>query len=104
MICPQCGKRFTPFSVVQKYCSKRCGEKWRQKHQDSVRYPSIMFRCSYCGHVVVTNGLDDRRTRFCCDECCKKYWRHPPQEHSALTNDYAGVLEWRERKDMEEEG
>lgn len=79
MICPECGKAFTPQTVTQKYCSRACGDKYRYKTGGAHR-PSITFTCAQCGKNVVTEGGSDMRTRFCCQSCEKKFWRHPHWE------------------------
>ncbi len=82
MICPNCKNEFAPLSVVQKYCCRKCGEEYRKKHSVDEEYPSITFRCSNCGRLVVTEGgTKDKRTRFCSESCEKKFWKHPHWEH-----------------------
>lgn len=96
MKCPECGKEFAPLTVVQKYCSTACGARYRRKHEGEVRYPSITFTCANykCGRLVVTDGKKDKRTRFCCAECEKKYWKHPPHEGPALRTNFHSVSEY----------
>ena len=94
MKCPNCNNEFSPLSVNQLYCSARCGEIYRRKHPTATRFPSISFNCSFCGKAVVTDGKMDKRTRFCSEKCEKKYWRHPPTEHSALRNTPEKMCEW----------
>ena len=94
MICVECGKDFPQLAINQIYCCARCGEKYRRKNPALTRYPSISFNCSFCGKAVVTDGKNDKRTRFCSEKCEKKYWRHPPTEHSALRNTPEKLCEW----------
>lgn len=94
MICPECKKQFAERSVNQIYCSSYCGEKYRKKHPKATRFPSISFNCSWCGKAVVTDGKKDKRTRFCCQTCEKKYWKHPPTEHSALRTMPEKLAKW----------
>lgn len=97
MICPNCKTCFEPKAVNQLYCSPECGEKYRRKNPTAIRFPTISFNCAHCGKAVVTDGKRDQRTRFCCQACEKKYWRHPPHEHSALTTYNAKLREWYEK-------
>lgn len=83
--CPLCEKEFIPVNSQQKYCSAYCGNKYRRIHGSGVPYEPIEFYCAYCRKRVITDGKSDKRTRFCCAEHEKKYWRHPPFEKSALT-------------------
>lgn len=94
MKCPECCKEFTPQAVNQLYCSARCGNNYRRKHPDEKHFPPISFRCSFCGKAVLTDGDKDKRTRFCSESCEKKYWRHPPTEHSALRTEPERLAEW----------
>ena len=81
MICPYCKTKFTLRSVNQKFCSLACGEKYRRRHKDNE--PLIReFWCAHCNKHVITEGKGDKRTRFCCQSCEKKYWRHPPETWS----------------------
>lgn len=92
MNCPNCGKGFNPKSVNQRYCSAKCGNQYRRKY--GVERVSITFRCAQCGHRVVTDpNRRDRRTRFCCAECEKKYWRHPPHEQKGYNQNYRSLSE-----------
>ena len=97
MQCPNCSAEFSPLSVNQIYCSSKCGEAYRRKHPAVTRFPSISFNCSFCGKAVVTDGKNDKRTRFCSETCEKKYWRHPPTEHSAMRTNHAALEEWNEK-------
>ena len=100
MRCPECGNEFNPLSVNQRYCSAECGSSYRRKHPAETRFPVIAFRCSYCGKAVVTDGKKDKRTRFCSQSCEKKYWRHPPTEHSALRTEPEKLAEWNSSKEI----
>ncbi|MGN1037529.1 MAG: hypothetical protein ACI4PX_07125, partial [Ruminococcus sp.] len=99
VVCPECKKEFEPKSVNQIYCSSLCGERYRRKHPEYIRTGNtvLKFQCAYCGKTVVTDGKGDKRTRFCCQSCEKKYWRHPPSEHSSLRTENAKFLEWYEK-------
>lgn len=93
MICLECGVKFVPLTVMQKYCCRQCGNRYRQKH--NVVSPSIIFDCAFCGKTVVTeNGTGDRRTRFCSAICEKKYWRHPPFENETSRTNFRSFQEY----------
>lgn len=87
MKCPNCGKEFTMQTVVQKYCSTRCGNQYRRHHK--IVYPVITFDCANCGKKVVTDGVMDKRTRFCSQECEKKYWKHHPWDNRSIWSSVA---------------
>lgn len=100
MKCLECNAEFTPLSVNQLYCSVRCGDAYRRKHPAETHFPSVSFNCSFCGKAVVTDGKKDKRTRFCSRTCEKKYWRHPPTEHSALRTETERLAKWNEKRGM----
>ena len=102
MKCLNCGEWFAEQGGNQKYCSAACGEKYRRKHPVKTRYPSITFTCAKCGKEVVTDGIRDKRTRFCSQTCERRYWRHPPNEHSALRTMSARYSEWYDKKILED--
>lgn len=85
MKCLNCGKEFSARTVNHMYCCIKCGKEYRKKHGGGI-YLITSFRCATCGKLVVTDGIRDKRTRFCCESCEKKFWKHPPSEHSALKN------------------
>lgn len=101
MKCPQCGKEFEPKTVVQKYCSKACAQKYCRTHDMDAEYPSITFQCATCGKTVVTEGgTRDKRTRFCCQSCEKKFWKKPPWDYlTGKTNWHSAdeYLRWEQR-------
>lgn len=95
MKCLECRENFTPLSVTQKYCSLKCGAKYRWKNRGKIKYPSITFSCRQCGHTVVTeDGSRDRRTDFCCASCEKKFWRRPPWENTTGNINFHDVKEY----------
>ncbi len=100
MKCLECNAEFIPLSVNQRYCSVRCGDAYRRKHPAETHFPSVSFNCSFCGKAVVTDGKKDKRTRFCSQTCEKKYWRHPPTEHSALRTETERLAKWNEKRGM----
>lgn len=72
MKCPECGTEFTPLSVTQKYCSRKCGHRYREKNKGKIQYPSITFQCSWCGRTITTEeGSRDMRSKFCNVNCEK---------------------------------
>lgn len=95
MKCLNCGKEFTPLTVVQKYCSRSCCDKYRKKHDMNKLYPSITFTCSQCGRTVTTEGgTKDKRTRFCSVQCEKKFWRHPPWDNPSTRINFRSLQEY----------
>lgn len=74
--CPLCGKEFSPAAVNQVFCSTECRIKYNSKYGGYEKYPPKFFICAHCGKEVSTK-TGDKRTRFCCSECEKKYWKHP---------------------------
>lgn len=57
------------------------------------KYPQRRFQCAYCFHEVITENASrecgiDKRTRFCCEACQVKYWKHPKRNATRLTNMY----------------
>lgn len=94
MTCLHCGKSFTPGTVIQKYCSASCGNKYRRVHTISEAWPSITFNCAHCGRTVVTEAGKDRRTRFCSQSCEKKYWRHPLHERESSHQNFHSIAEY----------
>lgn len=96
MKCPECGEEFIQLTVVQKYCSTICGDRYRRKNRGKIKYPSITFSCSQCGRTVVTEeGSGDRRTRFCSVRCEKKFWKHPHWENPATRINFHSVEEYK---------
>lgn len=96
MKCLNCGGEFTPLTVIQKYCCTECGVKYRRTHKNlNSEYPSITFTCAKCGKVVVTEGTTkDKRSRFCSKECEKKFWRHPPWDHTTSRTNFRSPEEY----------
>ena len=94
-MCLQCGTHFTVLSVNQKYCCMKCGTRYRTQHRAEMKYPSITFDCAQCGrHVVTEEGSHDMRTRFCCETCEKKFWRHPHWENPSNRINFRSVGEY----------
>lgn len=98
-VCPNCGKEFHTDNYGKVYCCTKCGAQYRAKG-GRISYPVGTFTCAYCGRAVTTEGGKDKRTRFCCADCEKRYWKHPPESkpstirnfHSA--QQYAGYEKW----------
>ena len=101
--CAYCGREFAPRTVTQKYCSRNCRVK--ASYHGLVQRESVTFQCAKCGRTVVTEGNRDMRTRFCCAECEKKYWRHPPYEREAARQNFRSAAEYasHERRTNERE-
>lgn len=94
-VCLQCGAPLSGASVNQLYCCSKCGVQYRKTHNTSKNYPKITFNCSQCGKEVTTSGdSTDRRTRFCCQSCEKKYWRHPHWENPSTRINFRSIAEY----------
>lgn len=92
MKCEQCGKEFEP-KPQQLFCSAKCqGKSWRKNGPHG--YPSITFVCAKCGKTVTTEGGKDRRSRFCCRECEKKFWKHPPHDNPSTRTNFKSIQEY----------
>lgn len=87
MICPWCKRDFddSNYPLSRKFCSTECAAK-AYKANVHVDFPVREFYCAHCGKHVITDGKNDRRRRFCCKECEKKYWKHPPENWANNTN------------------
>ena len=98
--CAVCGKKFKPTSRTDKYCSIEC---MRRRHDgprldfeaeiapivttEALKEMSyeervgLRLMCSNarCGRVFTIgdreDGRRDRRTRFCCADCERQFWR-----------------------------
>ena len=93
MKCLNCNKNFCMQSVNQKYCCRRCGDQYRRTHR--ITYPSLSFRCAQCGRMVKTeDGGHDKRTRFCCEQCEKKFWKHPHWENTSTRINFRSIGEY----------
>lgn len=58
------------------------------------------FQCRQCGHTVVCDSPQDKRTVYCSETCEKQYWRIVTKRRpTALTERKAWELEWREKVD-----
>lgn len=44
------------------------------------------FQCACCGHTVEVTEPTDKRERFCCHACEKKYWRDVTRHPDRITN------------------
>lgn len=91
-ICPQCGCEFTA-ALNKIFCSVKCQAKYNRT-KGAAGYPTIEFSCAKCGRLVVTDGKGDKRSRFCSPECEKKYWRHPPHEHTTSNTMFHNIGEY----------
>lgn len=78
-ICAWCGEEFAPNSDTQAFCCGSCYQKYYRAHNRdmSAVYPKRKFICKNPkrGKVVVTEGPGDMRSKFCCEQCMKYYWR-----------------------------
>lgn len=91
MKCAVCGKEFEPKRVSQRYCSYTCrryanhhGGKEHPIGGDTFPGQPIIrkFHCVKCGKLVYITDQNDCRTKFCSQQCEKRYWKHPGRVHS----------------------
>ncbi|WP_301859962.1 hypothetical protein [uncultured Megasphaera sp.] len=90
MICPICGKEFTPRRSIQKYCSYEC-RRYANRHgandvrpEKSSTAPVIReFRCLKCKKLVKVRDRSDGRMKFCSQHCEKLYWKHSKKVKAA---------------------
>ncbi len=52
--------------------------------------PIREFSCAKCGKFVYVRNRNDKRTRFCCRSCEKRYWRHPQEGRRQIRIRYDG--------------
>lgn len=84
--CAVCGKPMNDDYTFQVYCSYECRNVGCHYKLKASQYrQQIRFECANCGKTIVTENGNDKRSRFCCKQCEKSYWKHPPQDnpHSA---------------------
>lgn len=78
--CPVCGRNFETEYVFKIYCSPKCASKSQKRFTPEQRAafhtPAPGFECGWCGKRVKPAGKDNR-SKFCSDECCHKFWKHP---------------------------
>lgn len=95
MNCLYCNEEFTPLTVMQKYCSAECGTRYRRENKGKSINPSISFSCAQCGKAVVTEeGSRDRRQRFCCRQCERKFWKHPHWDNPSTMKNFHSAEEY----------
>ena len=85
MKCAVCGKEFEPKRVNQKYCSYTC-RRYANHHggKDHIGIECVLpaqpvirqFYCLKCGNIVYVTDQEDCRTKFCSQQCEKRYWKH----------------------------
>lgn len=96
-ICPECGYSYIPVygAVTQIFCSKKCRDSYVKK-RGLYNRPSITFECANpkCGRIVVTDGYRDMRTRFCCAECERAYWKHAYRNKNHERQNFRSLQEY----------
>lgn len=103
-VCRNCGRSFSEKTVMQIYCCKDCYFGFRKKflnmtpEEKEKAFPSLRFKCANCGKEVITDSVKrDRRTRFCCAQCERQYWRrvtrHPARENPHVLSGDDQILE-----------
>lgn len=71
---------------------KKASVKGRAYRLKITRWYVREFECAECGRHVKTDGDKDRRTKFCCARCEKRFWRHPIWETNGSSTVYQGGL------------
>lgn len=94
--CYNCGQPIhaDPFSTHQKFCCVECRNQYRREHKTDTYFRPFYFECSECGQLVEVLNDKDKRTRFCCRECEKKYWKHPPYEQETSRTNFHSIQEY----------
>lgn len=95
-ICYNCGKpiKANHYATHQKFCCVECRNQYHKENKDTSYFTPFFFECSQCGKRVEITDEKDRRTRFCCASCEKKYWRHPPYEQETSRTNFHSVQEY----------
>ena len=88
----------TPLSELAKKLGRTEGAIKAKAVGYGIGMPSVEFDCAHCGRHIVTktikkNGRPDMRRRFCCTECEKKYWRHPPEDRQSSRQNFRSIRE-----------
>ena len=104
--CQNCGKPISasPYTAKQLFCCEECRVEFHKKNK-KITFVPFDFTCARCGRVIHIESIDDKRTRFCCEECEKRYWRHPPYEHETSKTNFHSAqeyLSWERRTNEEE--
>ena len=94
--CWNCGKpiKANPSTQHQKFCSVKCRNEYSRLKKTTTFFEPFSFYCSQCGHQVIVEDPNDKRTRFCCKECEKKYWKHPPYENTTSRTNFHSIEEY----------
>lgn len=99
-VCAWCGNEFEPHSDTQAFCDKGCYNRYYAAHLGDMSgiYPRRTFNCKNpkCRKLVVTEGPGDMRSKFCCDQCQRYYWRHcynVSGKHRNVTQRYRNIGE-----------
>ena len=66
--CPACGTSFAPASNHQKWCSRTCYNRERQRRYLQINPRSFERSCRYCGTAY--SSPDDRRY-YCSEDCSR---------------------------------
>lgn len=94
--CWNCGNpiKANAFTQHQKFCSVKCRNEYKRKNKTTQYFEPFSFTCAQCGREIYIDTPDDKRTRFCCKECEKKYWKHPPHENPTSRTNFHSVDEY----------
>lgn len=69
--CPQCGNRFAAGAYGQRFCSRRCGNKFNNIRRQVLARDRSARECKFCKSEF-TPSYGDLRRDYCSDECQKK--------------------------------
>ncbi len=77
--CELCREPFTPNFAEQRFCSRRCGSRWRvEAGIPNTKLPSLSQRlCENCGTLFLVRPR--KRKRFCSSSCKMKYLMALPE-------------------------
>ena len=82
--CPKCGKIFSTEYPSKIFCNKNCANKASYERDESCyefphepdAEPVFTFQCANCGKTVNIYSKYDQRSRFCCGQCAKKFYKN----------------------------
>jgi endogenous inhibitor of DNA gyrase (YacG/DUF329 family) len=78
LICQSCGKEFESVFSDTRFCSNKCGERYRRKY-NGVKYTR---KCNYCGNEFTATKRNESKpdNKFCSTKCASDNRYHPKTE------------------------
>ena len=73
-ICDECGKVYKAWNKSQRFCSRKCGNRWhvrKWRTGSGVKRTSMLAECEYCG-VSFLRAYSGKL--FCSEKCYNKYY------------------------------